>query len=45
MTAFLDFDTYKKFSKELAWDIEVWVAEEPEHMIRLNVDRFMVPRN
>lgn len=45
VTAFLDFDTYKKFSKDLAWDTEVWLAEEPEHMIHLNGDRFMGPRN
>lgn len=45
VTAFLDFDTYKKFSKDLAWDTEVWLAEVPEHMIHLNGDRFMGPRN
>lgn len=44
VTAFLDFNTYKKFSKDLAWDTEVWLAEEPEHMIHLNGDRFMGPR-
>lgn len=44
VTAFLDFKTYKKFSEELAWDTEVWIAEMPEHMIHLNGDRFMGPR-
>ena len=44
VTAFLDFKTYKKFSEELAWETEVWIAEMPEHMIHLNGDRFMVPR-
>lgn len=44
VTAFWDFDTYKKFSKDLAWDTEVWLAEEPEHMIHLNGDRFLGPR-
>lgn len=44
VTAFLDFKTYKKFSEELAWETEVWIAEEPEHMIHLNGDRFMGPR-
>lgn len=44
ITAFLDFKTYKKFSKELAWETEVWIAEMPEHMIHLNGDRFMGPR-
>lgn len=44
VTAFLDFKTYKKFSEELAWDTEVWIAEMPEHMIHLNGDKFLGPR-
>lgn len=44
VTAFPDFKTYKKFSEELAWETEVWIAEMPEHMIHLNGDRFMGPR-
>lgn len=44
VTAFLDFKTYKKFTEELAWKTEVWIAEMPEHMIHLNGDRFMGPR-
>lgn len=27
VTAFLDFATYKKFSKSIAWETEVWIAE------------------
>lgn len=44
VTAFPDFKTYKRFSEELAWETEVWIAELPEHMIHLNGDRFMGPR-
>ena len=44
VTAFLDFKTYKKFSDSLAWDTEVWLAENPDHMIHLNGDRFLGPR-
>lgn len=44
ITAFPDFKTYKRFSEELAWETEVWIAEMPEHMIHLNGDRFMGPR-
>ena len=44
VTAFLDFDTYKKFLSELAWDTEVWIAEKPEHMIHLNGNKFLEPR-
>ena len=45
VTAFLDFKTYKQFALQLAWDTEVWLAELPEHMIHLNGDRFMGPRD
>lgn len=44
VTAFLNFKTYKKFSESLAWDTEVWIADSPDHMIHLNGDRFLGPR-
>lgn len=44
ITAFLDFKTYKKFSEDLAWETEVWIAEMPDHMIHLNGDKFLGPR-
>lgn len=44
VTAFLDKSTFKKFVTDLAWETEVWIAEQPEHMIHLNGDRFLGPR-
>ena len=44
VTAFLDFATYKKFSTDLAWETEVWLADQPDHMIHLNGDKFLGPR-
>jgi hypothetical protein len=44
VTAFLDFASYKKFSAQLAWDTEVWIADMPDHMIHLNGDKFIGPR-
>ena len=44
VTAFLDFNTFKKFSESLAWETEVWIADMPEHMIHLNGDKFLGPR-
>ncbi len=44
VTAFLDFNTYKKFSASLAWETEVWLAAMPDHMIHLNGNRFLGPR-
>lgn len=45
VTAFPDFKTFKKFSEELAWETEVWISDMPEHMIHLNGDKFMGPRD
>lgn len=44
VTAFLDFKTFKKFSETLAWETEVWIAGMPDHMIHLNGDKFLGPR-
>jgi hypothetical protein len=44
VTAFTDFATYKKFSESLAWETEVWIADNPEHMIHLNGSNFIGPR-
>lgn len=44
VTAFLDFKTFKKFSESLAWETEVWIADMPDHMIHLNGDKFLGPR-
>lgn len=45
VTAFLDFQTFKKFSSSLAWETEVWIAAMPDHMIHLNGDKFLGPRS
>lgn len=44
VTAFPDFAEFKKHSKDIAWETEVWLADAPEHMIHFNGDRFMGPR-
>ncbi len=45
ITAFLDRRAYKRFSDQVAWETDVWIAEDPDHMIHLNGDRFMGPHN
>lgn len=45
VTAFLDFKTFKKFSDQLAWETEVWIADMADHMIHLNGDKFIGPRS
>ena len=44
LTAFPNFDTYKKFSAQLAWETEVWLSDMPDHMIHLNGNKFLGPR-
>lgn len=44
VTAFPDFKKYKRFSEQIAWETEVWIAEMPDHMIHLNGDKFLGPR-
>ncbi len=44
VTAFPDFNIYKRFSQKLAWETEVWLADAPDHMIHLNGDKFIGPR-
>lgn len=44
ISAFPDFSTFKKFSDQLAWETEVWIADMPDHMIHLNGDKFLGPR-
>jgi type II restriction enzyme len=43
ITAFPDRTTYRKFSKDIAWETEVWIADAPEHMIHFNGDKFLGP--
>ena len=45
VTAFIDMKTFKKFTEQLAWETEVWLSEMTDHMIHLNGDKFMGPRN
>ncbi|CAM5779339.1 BsuBI/PstI family type II restriction endonuclease [Brevibacillus borstelensis] len=47
VTAFLDMsgeNGFKKFIDQIAWETEIWVADNPDHMIHLNGDRFLGPR-
>ena len=43
VTAFLAKKDFRKFTAEIAWETEVWVAESPEHMIHFNGDKFLGP--
>lgn len=44
VTAFTDMTEFKKHSKNIAWETEVWLMEVPDHMIHFNGDKFVGPR-
>lgn len=43
VTAFADFSAFKEFVAEIAWETEVWIADNPSHLIHFNGDRFQGP--
>lgn len=43
VSCFPDKKTLRKFIADLAWETEVWVADEPTHMMHLNGSRFLGP--
>jgi hypothetical protein len=45
ITAFLDRLSFKKQAAEIAWESEVWIADNPDHMIHFNGHKFMGPHS
>ncbi len=43
VTAFSDRKSFRKFVSEIAWETEVWIASEPDHLIHFNGDKFLGP--
>lgn len=43
VTAFPDRAEFRKNAADIAWETEVWIAENPDHMIHFNGDRFLGP--
>jgi hypothetical protein len=43
VTAFLNRDAFRKFAADIAWETEVWIADDPNHLIHFNGDRFLGP--
>lgn len=43
VTAFLNRVTFRKFIADIAWETEVWIAENPDHLIHFNGDKFLGP--
>lgn len=43
VTAFPDFQTFKEFVADIAWETEVWIADNPTHLIHFNGGRSQRP--
>lgn len=45
VTAFPHRSEFRKNAADIAWETEVWIADNPDHMIHFNGDRFLGPHN
>lgn len=43
VTAFPDFRTFRKYAGDIAWETEVWIADNPDQMIHFNGPKFLGP--
>lgn len=43
VSAFPDRKTLNKFISQIAWETEVWLSDNPSHMIHFNGDKFLGP--
>ena len=44
-SAFTDRDAFSRSAETIAWETNVWIADEPDHMIHYNGERFLGPYN
>lgn len=42
-TCFLDKKTYREYAADIAWETEVWISSNPNHLIHMNGDKFLGP--
>ena len=45
VTAFLTKIEFRKWATQIAWETEAWIAENPDHLIHFNGDKFLGPYN
>lgn len=43
VTAFPTTTEFRKYAADIAWETEVWIAENPDHMIHFNGPKFLGP--
>lgn len=44
VSAFPDMTEFRRHTRNIAWETEVWIAEMPDHLIHYNGDRLLGPR-
>lgn len=45
VTAFPNRAEFRRNAADVAWETEVWIADNPDHMIHFNGDRFLGPHD
>ena len=45
VTAFPDRAEFRKNAADIAWETEVWIADNPDHMVHFNGERFLGPHD
>lgn len=43
VTAFLTRAKFRQFIADIAWETEVWIADNPDHLVHFNGDKFLGP--
>ncbi len=43
VTAFANREAMRSFLTQLSWETEVWIADDPDHLIHFNGERFLGP--
>ena len=43
VSVFMNMSTFARFSKRISWKTEVWIVEEPDHMIHFDGGQFLGP--
>ena len=43
VSAFMDMAAFARFSKTISWETEVWIVDQPDHMIHFDGGQFLGP--
>ena len=43
VSAFLNKETFRRFACDISWETEVWISENPDHLIHYDGERFLGP--